>query len=165
MKIGVDIGGSHVAIGIVNKDKIINKTEVEISSNIIETGVIYTSIKQDKDDEFVFTGHAKSNHFEKNTEQNRAYVEIKLLDKETRYYFTSVARSYLGNMSDEEIYEALEENKMFKSEVYNICNDLAKTLDNETPSTILEKIINRFDIYNKLILVGNVDAGIKRINY
>ena len=36
MKIGVDIGGSHVAIGIVNKDKIINKTEVEISSNIIE---------------------------------------------------------------------------------------------------------------------------------
>ena len=26
MKIGVDIGGSHVAIGIVNKDKIINKT-------------------------------------------------------------------------------------------------------------------------------------------
>ena len=27
MKIGVDIGGSHVAIGIVNKDKIINKTE------------------------------------------------------------------------------------------------------------------------------------------
>ena len=48
-----------------------------------ETGVIYTSIKQEKDDEFVFTGHAKSNHFEKNTEQNRAYVEIKLLDKET----------------------------------------------------------------------------------
>mgnify|MGYP000114275744 FL=1 len=36
MKIGVDIGGSHVAIGKVNKDKIINKTEVEISSNIIE---------------------------------------------------------------------------------------------------------------------------------
>lgn len=92
-------------------------------------------------------------------------ISKKIFNKETRYYFTSVARSYLGNMSDEEIYEALEENKMFKSEVYNICNDLSKTLDNETPSTILEKIINRFDIYNKLILVGNVDAGIKRINY
>ena len=92
-------------------------------------------------------------------------ISKKIFNKETRYYFTSVARSYLGNMSDEEIYEALEENKMFKSEVYNICNNLAKTLDNETPSTILEKIINRFDIYNKLILVGNVDAGIKRINY
>lgn len=36
MKIGVDIGGSHVAIGIVEKNEILNKTEVEINSNIIE---------------------------------------------------------------------------------------------------------------------------------
>ena len=41
------------------------------------------SIPQKKDDEFVFEGHAKSNHFEKNTEQNKAYVEIKLLDEKT----------------------------------------------------------------------------------
>ena len=48
-----------------------------------ETGDNSISIKQKKDDEFIFTGHAKSNHFEKNTEQNKAYVEIKLLNKET----------------------------------------------------------------------------------
>lgn len=36
MKIGVDIGGSHVAIGIVEKNEILNKAEVEINSNIIE---------------------------------------------------------------------------------------------------------------------------------
>lgn len=48
-----------------------------------ETGDDNISIKQEKDDEFIFTGHAKSNHFEKNTEQNKAYVEIKLLNKET----------------------------------------------------------------------------------
>ena len=51
-------------------------SEYEIGANTI-------SIPQEKNDEFIFTGHAKSNHFEKNTEQNRAYVEIKLLDKET----------------------------------------------------------------------------------
>ncbi len=48
-----------------------------------ETGDYDISIPQEKDDEFIFTGHAKSNHFEKNTEQNKAYVEIKLLNKET----------------------------------------------------------------------------------
>ena len=41
------------------------------------------SIPQKENDEFIFTGHAKSNHFEKNTEQNKAYVEIKLLDEKT----------------------------------------------------------------------------------
>ena len=48
-----------------------------------EIGANTISIPQEKNDEFIFTGHAKSNHFEKNTEQNRAYVEIKLLNKET----------------------------------------------------------------------------------
>lgn len=41
------------------------------------------SIPQKKDDEFVFEGHAKSNTFEKNTDQNKAYIKIKLLNKET----------------------------------------------------------------------------------
>lgn len=41
------------------------------------------SIPQKKDDEFVFEGHAKSNTFEKNTDQNKAYVKIELLNKET----------------------------------------------------------------------------------
>ena len=48
-----------------------------------EIGDDNISIKQKKDNEFIFTGHAKSNHFEKNTEQNKAYVKIELLNKET----------------------------------------------------------------------------------
>ncbi len=48
-----------------------------------ETGYNSISIPQEKDDEFVFTGHAKSNQFEKNTEQNKAYVKIELLNDET----------------------------------------------------------------------------------
>ncbi len=89
----------------------------------------------------------------------------KKFDKETKYYFTSVARSYLGNMSDNAIYEALEENKIFQSEIYNICFDLSENLDEKTPNSLLKEIIKEFNVYEKLILVGNVDAGIKRINY
>lgn len=89
----------------------------------------------------------------------------KKFDKETKYYFTSIARSYLGNMSDNAIYEALEENKIFQSEIYNICLDLSENLDEKTPNILLKEIIKEFNVYEKLILVGNVDAGIKRINY
>ena len=74
-----------------------------------ETGVIYTSIKQEKDDEFIFTGHAKSNHFEKNTEQNRAYVEIKLLNKET------YECNYLLKVNDVEIINEKMTAKFSKS--------------------------------------------------
>lgn len=88
-----------------------------------------------------------------------------IFNKETRYYFTSVARSYVGNYSDEDIYECLENNKMFKTDIYNICNNIAKDINGLTPYVLLKRIIDDFDIYNKLILVGNVDAGIKRINY
>lgn len=47
-----------------------------------ETGYDFISIPQEKEGEFVFTGHAKSNTFERNTDENRAYVKITLLDKE-----------------------------------------------------------------------------------
>lgn len=48
-----------------------------------ETGSDSISIPQEKEDEFVFEGHAKSNLLEKNTEENKASVKITLLDKET----------------------------------------------------------------------------------
>ena len=88
-----------------------------------------------------------------------------IYNKETKYYFTSIARSYVGNLNDNEIYDCLENNKMFKTDIYNICKNISKDIDILTPLVILKRIISEFCIYNKLILVGNVDAGIKRINY
>ena len=34
-----------------------------------------------------------------------------------------------------------------------------------TPNILLKRIIKDFNFYDKFILVGNVDAAIKRINY
>ena len=74
-----------------------------------EIGANTISIPQEKNDEFIFTGHAKSNHFEKNTEQNRAYVEIKLLDKET------YECNYLLKVNDVEIINEKMTAKFSKS--------------------------------------------------
>ena len=77
-------------------------SEYEIGANAIY-------IPQENDNEFIFTGHAKSNDFEKNTEQNKAYVEIKLLDKET------YECNYLLKVNDVEIINEKMTAKFSKS--------------------------------------------------
>lgn len=88
-----------------------------------------------------------------------------IYNKKLKYYFTSVARSYIGNLCDNEIFKCFEENKIFKTDIYNKCYEISKDIDIMTPNILLKRIIKYFDFYDKFILVGNVDAAIKRINY
>lgn len=88
-----------------------------------------------------------------------------IYNKNLKYYFTSVARSYIGNLCDNEIFKCFEENKIFKTDIYNKCYEISKDIDIMTPNILLKRIIKDFDFYDKFILVGNVDAAIKRINY
>ena len=88
-----------------------------------------------------------------------------IYNKNLKYYFTSVARSYIGNLCDNEIFKCFEENKIFKTDIYNKCYEISKDVDIMTPNILLKRIIKDFDFYDKFILVGNVDAAIKRINY
>lgn len=88
-----------------------------------------------------------------------------IYNKKLKYYFTSVARSYIGNLCDNEIFKCFEENKIFKTDIYNKCYEISKDIDIMTPNILLKRIIKDFNFYDKFILVGNVDAAIKRINY
>lgn len=88
-----------------------------------------------------------------------------IYNKNLKYYYTSVARSYIGNLCDNEIFKCFEENKIFKTDIYNKCYEISKDIDIMTPNILLKRIIKDFDFYDKFILVGNVDAAIKRINY
>ena len=71
-------------------------------------------------------------------------------DKKFRYYFTSVARSYVGGLNDAEIFNDLENNGIFRSEVFKICKEISKTIDELTPSMLLKRIIDDFNFYEKL---------------
>ena len=86
-------------------------------------------------------------------------------DKSWRYYFTSVARSYIGNLNDNEIFKLFEENNVFKTDIYRICKGISDDLDDLTVNMLLKRIVNDFNFYEKFILVGDVDAAIKRMNY
>ena len=86
-------------------------------------------------------------------------------DTNMRYYFVSVARSYIGSMSDDEIFKHLNQNTFYETELYKKAKEIAQKLDYMTPNRLLEEMILRFEFYQKLILVGNICDAIIRLDY
>ncbi len=89
----------------------------------------------------------------------------KEFDMDFRYYFTSIARSYISTLDDPKILKILDENTIFDTEIYKKCENLAKNLENKTPSILLEELIDEFNLYESCIRVGNVLDFEIRINH
>ena len=92
-------------------------------------------------------------------------IKNKVYDKNMQYYFTSIARSYVGNLSDQEIFTILENNKVFNTDIYQKCWQISKNIQEKTPLMVMEEIIQEFNIYESLITVGNIDGAKKRLSY
>ena len=94
-------------------------------------------------------------------------IKIKLneFDTEFKYLFTSINRSYISNISDNEIFENFLNNSFKDTEVYNKCYQISLDLDNLSNSELLDRIVNEFDIFNKFISVGNIENRTMIIDY
>ena len=82
-------------------------------------------------------------------------INIKNNIKDNNLYYASIARSYLFNIKDEEIYNTITNNKIANTNIYKICKDISKEIDYLNNKEILSLIINRFDFYNKMITTNN----------
>ena len=83
-------------------------------------------------------------------------------DDEFKYLFTSVCRSYIFRISDEELFDIVTNNKFFDTELFKKCSIDISELSN---IELLNKIIDDFNIYNCLITLGNIRESIIRIDY
>ena len=94
-------------------------------------------------------------------------IKIKNKEYDTlfKYYFTSIARSYLFELSDEEIFNIITNNKIFETEIYNISKNISNNIDNLTNEEFINKIIDDYDIIKKTIKTGNIEASMVRIEY
>ncbi len=94
-------------------------------------------------------------------------IKIKNKEYDTlfKYYFTSIARSYLFELTDGEIFNIITNNKIFETEIYNISKNISNNLDNLTNEEFINKIIDDFDIIKKTIKTGNIEASMVRIEY
>ncbi len=93
-------------------------------------------------------------------------VKIKEEEFDTgfKYDFTSIARSYLYNYSDEDIFKYFLNDNFKESSIYNDFIEISENLSHQSITEILEKIISKTNMYEKLIAVSNIDASINRLS-
>ena len=91
-------------------------------------------------------------------------INLNEYDEQFKYYFTSIARSYLYNYTDEEIFKYFLNDNFKKSTIYNDFIDISNNLTHLSVNEVLEAIITKTNMYEKLITVGDIDASITRIS-
>lgn len=82
------------------------------------------------------------------------------IDKSFKYSFTSLARSYLFQISDSEILEYLKENNYQDTEIYKKCQSLKQNLNEQTNENLIRNIIDTFNLYQKMITIGDINKRI-----
>ena len=89
----------------------------------------------------------------------------KCFDQVFRYCFTSVGRSYLYNMSDNEIYNCFKDNKFYDTNLFKDAKDLTSDLENISASDLLIRIVEKIDVFNKIITTKNISNRVSVIDY
>jgi len=86
-------------------------------------------------------------------------------DQEFKYLFTSIARSFLGNLTDQEIFDHFFNNDFYNSDIYKIAKKISKALNTLSNREFLKLIIDEFNIPMQILSIGNVNEGLIRIEY
>ena len=86
-------------------------------------------------------------------------------DTKFRLAFTSISRSFLFEISDDDIYKYLENDTYKKSSVYKIFKEILDNYEVLTPVTYLEEVLEKLEYTDKLMLIGNVDINSSRMEY
>ena len=84
-------------------------------------------------------------------------IKNNIFDTQTAFYYTSIARSYLFEQKDNEIYETIKNKSIKTTKVYEKLLPISKQLDYLSNKDILLQIIDKLNIYEKLSLVGNIN--------
>ena len=84
-------------------------------------------------------------------------IKNNIFDIETNFYYASIARSYLFEQKDNEIYKTIKNHTIKSSIIYETLLPIAKDLDYLSNKDVLMKIIDKLNIYEKLTLVGDIN--------
>ena len=92
-------------------------------------------------------------------------INKKEYDTEFKYCFTSIARSYLFRLSDQEIFDIFKEKNFYETEIFKISKEISNNIENLTNEEFINEIINKFNIIENTIKTGNIEASMVRIEY
>ncbi len=81
-----------------------------------------------------------------------------------KHAYTSIARSFIYNKTDEEIYKSI--NTWYKDDsICDIAYELSKDIDFLSNSDLYLKALNSFNIYENLEMISNVKESLIQIEY
>lgn len=92
-------------------------------------------------------------------------INKKEYDTEFKYCFTSIARSYLFRLSDDEIFTIFQDKDFYNNEIFKISKSISDNIENLTNEEFITEIINKFNIIEKGITAGNIEASMIRLEY
>lgn len=92
-------------------------------------------------------------------------IKNNIFDKEFKYLFTSIARSFVAQLSDDTIFKMFNDNEFSNNDIYVMCSNLSKCVDTYTNGMLINKIIDDFKIFDKIIKLGDVKNRIIRLDY
>ena len=88
-------------------------------------------------------------------------INTRNFDTKFKYDFTSIARSFLFEYSDELILKYFVNKNFNDSYIYKLFDNI--DINSITPYQLLELIINKTNFYEKIIKVGNIENSLVRI--
>ena len=88
----------------------------------------------------------------------------KTYDTEFKYAFTSIARSYLFEYTDEEIFNYARYSNYSESSIMKIVNEIKEDITSLSLGEIMSLVISKFSLYTKGIKSGNIENKISSID-
>lgn len=90
-------------------------------------------------------------------------VNLNEIDDDFKYLYTSISRSFIFRLSDEEIFDIIKSNNFYNTEIYNKCKNI--NIFEISNLDLINKIIDEFNIYEKVITLNNIKDTIIRLDY
>ncbi len=85
-------------------------------------------------------------------------------DFEFKYSFVSIGRSFLFCYSDSDLFEILNNENYQETTLYQIALNISLNLDNLTIYDFVKEVIDKFQVNEKLISLGDIKEHLRRID-
>jgi len=85
--------------------------------------------------------------------------------KELTYSFLSIGRSFLFNYSDDYLFDVIKNNGYLETVILEKINIIKENIDSKSISMILDEVIKEFNVYEKMITVGDLKESYVKIDY
>ena len=79
-------------------------------------------------------------------------------DIEFKYTYTSIARSFLYKMTDNDIYNCFINDSFKNTELFSKCLELVNYIDITSISSFLDYILDSFQYEEKILTIGNINS-------